>query len=117
MPVHSDQLTIRHRTGLANHEQVTGTGREAKRPIDRDPHQGGGEARWVADRRGGNREAGTRGRGRPAAKDRGQKVEKMVGRWTKGKGAGGMAAGLGGTRRSVSRPHDRGHVIGHEWPW
>ena len=27
------------------------------------------------------------------------------------------AACLGGTRRSMSRPHDRAHVIGHAWPW
>ena len=42
----------------------------------------------------------------------------MVDRGTRGKGAGGMAAGWGvGTRRSVSLPRDRGHVIGHAWPW
>ena len=25
--------------------------------------------------------------------------------------------GGGGTQRSMSRPRDRGHVIGHTWPW
>ena len=48
----------------------------------------------------------------------GQRVEKMVVRGTRGKGqrewrrVGGL-----GTRRFVSRPRDRGHVIGHVWPW
>ena len=63
------------------------------------------------------RGGGSRGGGRPAAKDRGQKVEKMVDRGTIGKGAGVMAAGWGGTWHSVSRPHDREHVIGRAWPW
>ena len=71
----------------------------------------------MAERRGGNREGGSRGGGRPAAKDRGQKVEKMVDRGTKGMGTGGNGGGLRGTRRSVSRPRDWGHVIGHAWPW
>ena len=57
--------------------------REANRPSDRDrdEQQGGKVARWVAGRRGGNREdgghrdqreGGRTGGGRPAAKDRGR---------------------------------------------
>ena len=80
----------------------------------------------MAARRGGTREQGGQsdereegkrgGRGRPAANDRGWSRRWTEGPEGRGQGEWRRAGGLG-TRRSVSLPRDRGHVIGHVWPW
>ena len=66
-------------------------------------------------REGGGQE-GREGAGPPptteGGEDGGQRDQREGGR---GNG-GGLGGGLG-TRRSVSLPRDRGHVIGHAWPW
>ena len=79
----------------------------------------------MAARRGGNRqdsgqrnerEGGRTGGDRPAAKDKGWRRWWIEGPEGRGQGEWRRAGRLG-TRRSVSLPRNRGHVIGHAWPW
>ena len=101
-----------------------GIDREANTPSypDRDPQQGGKEARWVAPRRGGTREQGgqsdereegKRG-GRGQARHQRQRVEKLLDRGTRGKGAGGMAAGRGFGNLALCECAPRS--VAGEWP-
>ena len=62
------------------------------------------------------REGGRTGGGRPAANDRGWRRWWTEGQEVRGQGEWRRAGRLA-TWRSVSLPRDRGHVIGHAWPW
>ena len=74
-------------------------------------------ARWVGTREQGGRsderEEGKRG-GRGQARRQRQTVEKMVHRWTRGKGAGGMAAGWGFGNAAVRESFPRSGAC--VWP-
>ena len=114
-PVQFEQLL--HRTGLANQDKVQ-TGRQTSQVSvthsgeegRKDGWQQAGEATGETDQRD-EREGG-----RPAANDRGWRRWWTEGREGRGQGEWRRAMGLE-TRRSVSLPRDRGHVIGHTWPW
>ena len=109
---HQDKVRIEIQTGQVT-VTVTHNGEERRQ----DGWQREGEApENRQDTATTGRRARVEGGGRPAANDRGWRrwrTEGPEGRW---QGEWPLAGGLG-TRRSVSLPRDRGHVIGHARPW